>query len=434
MSEKITQFRILLIILLFFFFLSIYLFLYYRFRSNVYNLARMIKTNKTNVTLATALPSGNYHKTGIAIGQFQDEINTRLNVVLKPSNGSVDNIEKLLNEEIHFAFVQEDVAKEYLKDPRSKNLRFVCALFDEMITGISKKESHIAKITDISNDRYSNPDTLEYLTNDEFSNLDNKLIENYQTDLSCFRESSALQRKRVCGPYSPEMILKASDFNLNPPKPERKENQFDLSLNVQGSGSRFNADMIIQDITNYNDLKLNNDDSIKDMENNIEIFFITTSHPSEDLQKLSEKVEIRFIDINLKMPKEYKRSGINLVDYPELLRDFQDRKDPVAHQKKVYRPVNNKTMPNVNTYKTRCLVLTHKNINPEIVYIFVKSIFVNTIFLQDYPFGRLLKPRFMIYSPVKIPVHMGSVKYFFEEEFYSHQDLPLDQVKHFQLV
>ena len=516
----------------------ILIFIFYLYNTrNIKKLYTMIKTGKTTIRFATALQTGNYHKTGIEIAKFQDEMNTKLHIELIRTKGSVENINLLKNKQIDFILVQEDIAKEF----NHPDFRFVCALYDEMLTCITTRDSNVSKITDLNNDRYRNPDIPNYNTKLEFSNLPNRegiedvrLIEKFTNSyLNCFQISSIAKRQNACEPYNKKMIIET--FGDTP--------QYRISVNQPGSGSFFNSKVIIismtrkvvqkeitdiimqnitediiidknkikntilkitknirkdinkiltqdlmenmvkgvvdklqnipndikdintnitskimKQITNFENIEINSNKSIDSLDNiddliiipqktntktdllslpqskleKIELFCMTTSHPNDNIKKLSERIEIRFVDLDIKLP--YERSGINMTEYPELLRQFQERKDPVAHNKKVYKPVKNDTLPDVDTYKTRCVLLTRKNINMDIVYILVKSIFVNNVFLRDLPFGRLLNPRHMSYTPINIKTHLGSIKYFNEIQFHSRQDIPISEVTEFKII
>lgn len=112
------------------------------------------------LTLSTASPLGSYHPTGGAIADLLKE-KTHLELDVKSSDGSIDNIERLIKGETDLAIVQADMLhkyqhanpndKFYQRRDASQSLTALLALFPEYVQVIVRKEDNIQSLFKLNN-------------------------------------------------------------------------------------------------------------------------------------------------------------------------------------------------------------------------------------------------------------------------------------------
>ena len=109
------------------------------------------------VTLGTGAISGTYFPTGKYICKFVNKYknDTKIRCSVEATKGSISNINSVSNEELDFAIVQSDIlynaANGYksFKNKKQIKIKSIMAIYPELFTLVSSKNSNIKTIMDI---------------------------------------------------------------------------------------------------------------------------------------------------------------------------------------------------------------------------------------------------------------------------------------------
>ena len=134
------------------------------------------------ITIGTGGVTGTYYPTGGAICRFVNQYKkeSKIRCSVESTDGSLYNLNTLKNGELDFGIVQSDIVYQAskgegaFKDAKFPKLRSVIAIYPELLTLVTKKDSNINKLLDIKGKRI---------------NLGNSGSGNETTALALFEES-----------------------------------------------------------------------------------------------------------------------------------------------------------------------------------------------------------------------------------------------------
>ncbi|UGY93998.1 TAXI family TRAP transporter solute-binding subunit [Streptomyces gobiensis] len=103
------------------------------------------------VTFATGVPTGVYDRYGALLKERLRQDLPDVELVLQPSQGSVQNIERVISGEAAFTIAQSDVAAEYLKKggKDAGRLRACARLYDDYVQLIVPADSTVREAEDL---------------------------------------------------------------------------------------------------------------------------------------------------------------------------------------------------------------------------------------------------------------------------------------------
>ncbi|MCJ8329733.1 MAG: TAXI family TRAP transporter solute-binding subunit [Lentisphaeria bacterium] len=108
-----------------------------------------------HISIGTGSQTGVYYPTGMKLSEMVNSKKSKFNLTAKTMAGSVDNVQKLLSNDIQFGIVQSDIHYQAYKGegkwdgkPQSK-LRSVFAIYPEVVTLVSRDDAGIKKLADL---------------------------------------------------------------------------------------------------------------------------------------------------------------------------------------------------------------------------------------------------------------------------------------------
>ena len=113
------------------------------------------------ITIGTGGVTGTYYPTGGAICRFVNQYKkeSKIRCSVESTDGSLYNLNTLKNGELDFGIVQSDIVYQAskgegaFKDAKFPKLRSVIAIYPELLTLVTKKDSNINKLLDIKGKR-----------------------------------------------------------------------------------------------------------------------------------------------------------------------------------------------------------------------------------------------------------------------------------------
>ncbi len=109
------------------------------------------KSERPLLRMATASKTGNYNYFGTKLAGYAEGVN----VELRNSNGSMENLRLLMNDEVDAALIQSDAFAVYQKKfPNSHLISEQTVLYKEAVQMIANKKSGIKYVDDIDPDRH----------------------------------------------------------------------------------------------------------------------------------------------------------------------------------------------------------------------------------------------------------------------------------------
>jgi TRAP transporter TAXI family solute receptor len=109
-----------------------------------------VQTKQRSYVLAAGERGGLYWRLGAAIaGQVNDRIGQHgMQCSLLPTEGSVENLDLLSSDKASFALCQADSLQAYLEEHPGAPLRYVCSLYDELLTLVVDAQSALHDLED----------------------------------------------------------------------------------------------------------------------------------------------------------------------------------------------------------------------------------------------------------------------------------------------
>lgn len=301
----------------------------------------------------------------------------------KLTNGTLENLELLNNNQIDFALCQENILYEYalgLNEYKSKktNIEFVCSLYDELYMMIVPKSSKINKISDL------------------------KKEENYIIGTTNDSELKMLQK--ICELFK----IKLVKAELNVPLKSEPNVLYYITEDIN---------------TNFNML----------LNEKIDALFYISGPKLSYLVNISQLFPIKFLSFDENPIKIFNQLNGNIL-----------KKRNIKTQENI---IENIDTTDVSTLSTRCMLVCRKGLKKEIVYNLTKNIYENLEYFknimdtqsdsfnttvnlentisQDFNYidtnnGSYLnkfKPLEMFYVNKNINYHEGSYKYYKEKRF-----------------